>query len=220
MTRPNYAMQDQFLEKFFSSKFAASFYLTGGTALARFYFQHRESVDLDLFTNGATADMDDVNRTLLRIASDLGWTIQSQRSADAFLEYFFSGTDNLILKVDVVRDIPVHFGDVQTNGKVQIDSLENIGSNKVTAIYGRTEAKDFIDLYWIIHNSKYAFDDLYRLAQKKDIGITDLHYSYALQNIISVKIFPVMLQPLEWKTMQQFFIDISEKMMKDIKPNS
>lgn len=218
MGQPNYAMQDAFLGKFFSSKFANSFYLTGGTALARFYFQHRESVDLDLFTNAATIDMDDVNRTILRIVHDVGWTIQSQRSADAFLEYFFIGADNLILKVDVVRDIPIHIGNLKTNGIVKIDSLENIGSNKVTAIYGRTEAKDFIDLYWIIHHSTYTFDDLYILAQKKDIGIADLHYAYALKNINLIKIFPVMLQPLDWKSMQHFFIDCSEKMMKNIKP--
>ena len=69
--------------------------------------------------------------------------------------------------MDVVRDIPIHIGNLKTNGIVKIDSLENIGSNKVTAIYGRTEAKDFIDLYWIIHHSTYTFDDLYILAQKK-----------------------------------------------------
>jgi len=47
----NFSLQDRFLEHLFSGPLAEDFYLTGGTALARFYFQHRESLDLDLFTN-------------------------------------------------------------------------------------------------------------------------------------------------------------------------
>lgn len=47
----NFALQDRFLGHFFAGPLAEHFYLTGGTALARFYFHHRESLDLDLFTN-------------------------------------------------------------------------------------------------------------------------------------------------------------------------
>lgn len=47
----NIVLQDRFLAQFFASAVADSFYLTGGTALARFYFHHRESIDLNLFTN-------------------------------------------------------------------------------------------------------------------------------------------------------------------------
>jgi len=48
---PRFALQDRFLERFFAGAPGRYFYLTGGTALARFYFHHRESLDLDLFTN-------------------------------------------------------------------------------------------------------------------------------------------------------------------------
>ncbi len=61
-------LQDKFLEQFFGSEFGSRFYLTGGTALARFYFQHRDSLDLDLFTNDQSQDFDTVNRTILFIA--------------------------------------------------------------------------------------------------------------------------------------------------------
>lgn len=217
MAEPNYAMQDVFLEKFFVSKFTPLFYLTGGTALARFYFHHRESVDVDLFSNEQSLDMDDVNRTIQRIGKDLGWTLQSGRSADAFLEYFFRD-DQSTLKIDVVRDIPVHFGDVQKKGKIRIDSLENIGSNKVTAIYTRTVAKDFIDLYWIVHHSPHSFDALYRLAQKKDVGVTDLHYAYALEHVRGIQVFPVMLQPMDWQKITEYYIDLSKQLLTRVKP--
>src|SRR3989344_7218810 len=42
--------QIQILELFFRSDVGRPFFLTGGTALSAFYFAHRESKDLDLFT--------------------------------------------------------------------------------------------------------------------------------------------------------------------------
>ena len=44
-----YPLQDKFLA-FFSEYNNEKFYLTGGTALSRFYFQHRYSEDLDFFS--------------------------------------------------------------------------------------------------------------------------------------------------------------------------
>ena len=43
-------LQKESLNIFFSLPEANNFYLTGGTALAAFYLQHRLSEDLDIFT--------------------------------------------------------------------------------------------------------------------------------------------------------------------------
>ncbi len=58
-----YPLQDRILS------FAATFedlYLTGGTALARFYLQHRFSDDLDLFIKVRTADDLETHRVLVK----------------------------------------------------------------------------------------------------------------------------------------------------------
>lgn len=39
-----------FLKLFSETSLAKQFYLTGGTALAEFYFHHRKSADLDFFS--------------------------------------------------------------------------------------------------------------------------------------------------------------------------
>jgi hypothetical protein len=67
LMNPSFALQDRFLERFFSGPLGEHFYLTGGTALARFYFHHRESLDLDLFTNDPAQDFFQVNREVLGI---------------------------------------------------------------------------------------------------------------------------------------------------------
>jgi hypothetical protein len=45
------AFQEQILRTIGTVPDAQYFYLTGGTALAEFYFAHRKSYDLDLFTS-------------------------------------------------------------------------------------------------------------------------------------------------------------------------
>ena len=212
-------LQDKFLEQFFKSEFASRFYLTGGTALARFYFHHRESLDLDLFTNDQAQDFDTVNRTILFIAHSLQLGIINQVTTATFLQYIFSGEQNQSLKVDIVKDIPVHFGEKSSEGPVRIDSLENIGSNKVLAIFGRSEAKDFIDLYWILQQTSFTFDHLFELAKEKDLGLNELYFSYALKNVSGITRYPVMLQPLPWEEIVSFFLELSRSLLLRIKPD-
>lgn len=218
MVDDNYVLQDQFLDAFFSSQLKQAFYLTGGTALARFYFHHRKSIDLDFFTNQKDVNFDEVNRVALRIASDFGWRLQSQITTNTFLQYIFVDANQMQLKIDIVRDIPVHFGDIKVEKNIRIDSLENIGSNKITAILGRTDAKDYIDLYWILKKTDFTFDHLFELAKKKDAGLTELYFSYALAHARDVTVFPVMLVPLEWEKIVEYFIKLSEQLLLRVKP--
>ena len=46
-------LHKSFIRKFSESPFQKSFFLTGGTALAAFYLQHRLSEDLDFFTENS-----------------------------------------------------------------------------------------------------------------------------------------------------------------------
>jgi len=131
-----------------------------------------------------------------------------------FLQYIYREG----LKVDVVKDIPVHFSEIKTEGVVRIDSIENIGSNKVLAIFGRTEAKDFIDLYFILHETKFTLDHLYTLATKKDLGLTEFYLAYAMHNVVEATNDPVMLKPYDREKAIRFFEKISRKLFLKIKP--
>jgi predicted nucleotidyltransferase component of viral defense system len=214
----NVALQDEFLTNFFSTVLASHFYLTGGTALARFYFHHRESLDLDLFTNNQEQDFNIANRVILQIAQTLRLTITSQVTTDTFLQYIFAGEGQVTLKVDMVKDIPIRFGEVTTHGNVRLDSIENIGSNKVLAVFGRTDAKDFIDLYWILHQTALTFDHLFQLAQQKDLGLSELYLAYSIQRVGHISQFPRMLQPLPWEAIVLYYQQIARTLLARIKP--
>ena len=113
----------------------------------------------------------------------------------------------------------VHFGVLVNRDGIQLDSLENIGSNKILAIFGRTDAKDFIDLYWILQHTALKFDDLYRQAHEKDLGLSELYLAYALQNIEKIRLFPRMIQPLPWEDVKAFFQALARELLHRIKPN-
>jgi len=136
------------------------FYLTGGTALSRQYLRHRFSDDLDLFVNDDEHFSSHVEQ-LLAILSDkrtpraLEVMSDATISAQAYARLFVVGY-GVQLKVDLVNDIPAHFGEfqiVEPLGKV--DSWRNILSNKISALF-RFSEKDYVDVWGIAR--KYAFD--------------------------------------------------------------
>lgn len=214
----NYALQDKFLDLLFSGRFAADFYLTGGTALARFYFQHRESVDLDLFTQNQQVDFSAVNREVERIGRELKLITIKQVTTNTFLQFIFEDEEKNALKVDIVKDIPVHFGEFTQKGNVKLDSLENIGSNKITAIFGRTDHKDFIDLYYILHETDFTFEHLVSLAKQKDLGLTEFYLANSIDQIEQASQMPILLKPLDIKKYNEFYKNLSRDLFLKIKP--
>lgn len=210
----NYLLQDKFLQAFFSSRFGPDFYLTGGTALARFYFHHRESVDLDLFTQNKQVDFNELNITISQFASDLRLTPQKTVVTDTFLQYIYTEG----LKIDFVKDIPVHFGDFKQDGIIRLDSLENIGSNKILAIFGRLAIKDFIDLYFLLQETDFSFDHFYNLATKKDLGLTEFYLANSVDRVDEAGEYPTLLKPLDKTKMRKFYKDLAQQLLLKIKP--
>lgn len=215
----DYKLQDKFLKEFFSESFASDFYLTGGTALSRFYLNHRLSDDIDLFTQNQKIDLSHVNSLVLKILDKLNLKIINQVNTDTFLQYITHSKSGNTLKIDFIKEIPVHFGEFKMEGNIQVDSLENIGSNKVLTIFGRRDTKDFIDLYFILQKSKLKFDYLYNLATKKDLGLSEFYLANSMHQIENLTIYPKMLVKLDKNKLVEFYKKLSEKLLLSIKPH-
>lgn len=210
--------QKLFLNEFFKSSLKDDFFLTGGTALSGFYLEHRLSQDLDLFTVNQEISFDNVNRELLKIASNLNLKIKNQVASPTFLQYIFL-TNAEDLKVDVVKDVPIFFGKIKKKGGVNIDSLKNIAVNKLLAIFGRVDAKDFIDLFFILKiEKKFEFDELFSKAKQKDLGLNEFYLANSLLQIENISIFPTMLKPIDKKALTKYFLNLSDTLFKKIKP--
>ncbi len=150
------------------------FYLTGGTALSRGYYNHRYSDDLDFFVNQDTKFNFYVNSILEGLqkkgffwSTDIGFV----KSIDFFSLVVQHPNFNNRLKLDFVNDIAAHFGDiVKTPVYYKTDSIRNILSNKVTALF-RMSAKDVVDIHEICTHENFQWDEIFSEVRQKELGI-------------------------------------------------
>lgn len=127
------------------------FYLSGGTCLSRFYYHHRYSEDLDFFYDGHQFPKEEFEITFREIINRISEQFKTELTVDG--EYF---KRLFVYKKDITLKIEFIFENFKTVGKrkkiteIYIDSKENIAANKLTTIYARKTAKDFLDLYFLL----------------------------------------------------------------------
>lgn len=154
------------------------FYLTGGTALSRFYFNHRYSDDLDFFVNENPEFSAFVKRFMdvvqershnSLITIDIAKTVTSARFVQLILQ-----KEKVNLKVDFVNDIPNHFGQLLVDSEFGfIDNWENILTNKISAIF-RFETKDIVDLWVISKKMNFNWGVMMENALQKEATINPI----------------------------------------------
>ncbi|MCX8089591.1 MAG: nucleotidyl transferase AbiEii/AbiGii toxin family protein [Verrucomicrobiae bacterium] len=127
------------------------FYLTGGTALARGYYQHRYSEDLDFFVNDAPEFelwRDRCLDALQHEAAAAGMKLQIVLREERYGRAVLHGTT--ALKLEFVNDVPFRVGQPWEHPELgRLDTRENILANKISALVDRAEPKDVADVYWL-----------------------------------------------------------------------
>lgn len=209
-------LQRDFLNAFFTCPAAESFFLTGGTALAAFYLYHRYSEDIDLFTLDRDA-LEAMEREIPAIAGEVGCAWSLKVKATDFRAILLQRPPEPSLKVDLVREAGTQFGEHQRFGNMIVDSMLNIAANKVTALFGRTEAKDFVDLYFLLRRG-FDLDELMRMAKEKDLGFTEFYFAGSLGQIHRVQDLPRMIQPVTLEELRAFFEPLAAQIMLKLKP--
>ncbi|MDP3934689.1 MAG: nucleotidyl transferase AbiEii/AbiGii toxin family protein [Candidatus Giovannonibacteria bacterium] len=210
--------QDRFLELAGKSQYLRdNFYFTGGTPLAVFYLQHRLSEDIDLFIEDKEVPLNFVSSFIKKIGKVLG--IQKTDYTNFLglhsFQLYFSKTN--ILKVDFnYYPFPrIEKGIKYKN--IEVDSILDIAVNKVHTIAMKPRARDFIDIYFIIKEKGYRFNDLLKKAKIKfDWHIDPLQLGSRLFMAREVKDFPRMIKKIDHKEWQNFFFKEAKKLKSDI----
>jgi len=167
-----YPLQDGVMNTI--SKCGVRFFLTGGTALSRAYYNHRYSDDLDFFVN----DDDDYPAQVKEIFNKLEedkftWNSTVDFISNKNFTSFKVGWEksDTLLKLDFVNDVASHFGDiVKTELFVRTDSIRNMLSNKLTALF-RFAAKDVADIREIALHEKIDWQQAINDARMKEAGL-------------------------------------------------
>lgn len=146
------------------------YYLGGGTALARMYFHHRDSLDLDFFTARFN------RKEILALAKEMSGRIKKdinlvgEQSLRKYLRMLVFSIDlgkGAALKIGFIEDWLGLINPVRLMDGVPVLSLEDIYIRKIYTVSGtveskdivgkkiflggREEAKDFYDLYFLSH---------------------------------------------------------------------
>ena len=172
-TNKLYPFQDFVLEKIMQVD--DTFYLTGGTALGRYYLKHRYSDDLDLFVNRKNDFKKITNKIISQLHNHFSKIVIAFLSED-FARIFIIN-EECRLKIEFVNDVLFHTGEIQSaNFFHRIDSWENILSNKICAL-SRDEAKDVVDLIFLSKKYNFTWETMINYARKKDTWVNEIEVS-------------------------------------------
>lgn len=156
-----------------------AFYLTGGTALSRGYYNHRFSDDLDFFVNNDSDYLSYVKKFLKKIVGSDMYEIShnlNYQINDDFSRFFLERTDKsdeAVLKVDFINDIDLYYGEIINDEKFgKLDNVKNILINKITALT-RFEPKDIADIWIIAKNLNFNWKEILNKVKNKDAGVTE-----------------------------------------------
>ena len=206
-TKALYPLQDKVIALFRD----APFYLTGGTALSRGYYNHRFSNDLDYFVN----DHSDFNRIADRQIAKLNAAFTDIHIAlrgENFLRLFV-GTPRM--KVELINDVPAHIGGFVTHPSLGvIDSKENILANKITALVDRGLPKDVADIYVLLRDGLSIKSALVN-ADSKAAGISPL----LVAKILAEFDYALLDDDIKWvasvsgQTIRAFLADVADKIV-------
>ena len=193
------------------------FYLTGGTALSEFYLHHRLSEDLDFFSEK------EINPRLVevflqKIASKIKIKKIIKQQILGLHTYKLEFKDNDFLKVDFSYYPFLKIEKGKKFGDLEISSVYDIAVNKIHTIAMRTNARDFVDLYFIFKKTEYH--DLKRIRLDSQAKFDwPLEAKNLINQFLKVKDltgFPRMLVPFDKKKMEDFFLKLAKSLEKEI----
>ena len=145
-----------------------------------FYFGHRETHDLDLFT--LENEIENGFRLVNQIAKELNASVESIQTSPDFRRLLVKrGNESIV--VDLVREyvFQIELEKPVING-IRVNSPEEILANKLCALLSRSEIRDLVDVRQL-ENAGFSLENALQSAAKKDSGLTAAQLAWVLNQI-------------------------------------
>lgn len=179
------------------------FYFTGGTALSVFYLQHRYSEDLDFFSENEFS-YEEILSYVEQWAKKLNFSFKAEPK-EVVKMFFLDFENGASLKVDFGHYPYKRIEKGLIFEGIEVDSLLDIAINKLSTVNQRSNAKDFVDLYYLLE--KFTLWDLMegvkiKFRQELDpwLLVADLEYVAS-----GFETLPRMIKPLTLDELKSFF---------------
>lgn len=181
----------------------SNFYFTGGTALSCFYLKHRYSQDVDFFSE-KKFDKETILSEVKNWAKQYKFVFRSQWQEVVYI-FTFNFPNQAALKVDFGYYPYKRIAKGISYEGLTIDSLLDIGVNKLASVNQRSQVKDFVDLYFLLQ--KFTIWDLIEEVRVKFRMELEpwLLAGNLLYDVEEFTYLPQMIKPIKLPTLKQFF---------------
>lgn len=195
--------QEFLLSEFRGNSYLTShFYFTGGTALSLHYLQHRESVDLDFFSE-ESFDPQTILQHVTTWKQKLNLAIEYVRQEDTHI-YNLTFPNKQMVKVDFAFYPYKRVNKSDVINGVVVDSLMDISVNKLLTLQQRAEVKDFVDLYFLLQ--QFSVWDLIQGVQVKfGVKLDPFIIGTDFLKVEHFNFLPKMIKPLTLEELKSFF---------------
>lgn len=209
--------QKQFLDLVLQNRdILKNFYLSGGTALSSWYLHHRESYDLDFFSN-KPFDGEKIASWIRKHGKELDYQALVVNDDFGFYAFMFRYRDNSRFKVDFSHYTSIRLTKGTRWKGLEIDSMYEIAVNKAHTIRTRPRERDYIDLYCILKQTNWTINKLLTDANRKFEITTDM--LQAAKNFLKaaeITDYPKMLVPFDKKNMVEFYKQMAKTLKSKI----
>jgi hypothetical protein len=160
-----------------------------------------------------------------RVLDHKGLEVFSEHEGDEFVRFFVREIGDLGkgLKVELCRDVGAQMTPPNVVEGVIVDSFEDIAVNKVCAIFGRTEIKDFVDLFFILRDSKFSLDYLVGRAKEKEAAFDTedgaLEFATKLLGVKDLQLHNIrMIKSLDINELRSSLVPEAETIIRRLRP--
>ena len=157
-------MQKRILDELGRSPLRNKFYWTGGTALSYIYLHHRLSRDIDLFSDEPFT-YNQIIGFVRNLKKKLSLSHIEEKTIYDRREFFLHNGEQV--RLEFVYYPHPKIKSRAKNGKIFVDSLDDIAANKLMAHFDRNDPKDLYDLYFLFTKKQYTAEKLLKLVEKK-----------------------------------------------------
>lgn len=183
----------------------SGFALAGSGAIREHGVIDRPTQDVDLFTSRVDAESFDAAVQQVESAwREAGLDVVSRSKAPRHAQYLVSAGDGSWTEVDLAVDWRAKEPARLEVGPVL--DLEDAVANKVSALYGRGAARDFLDVQAIRRSGRYTDEQLLRLSEDRDPGFDRDLFAQQLRSVRHVEPEEVAVYGVtasQWVTVQE-----------------
>lgn len=193
------------------------FYLGGGTALSSWYLHHRESFDLDFFSESEEVNASYISKWLAGLKGKLGISdiVHEEQFGFNFFNLTYINGDKLKIDFSYFPSERIQKGLVWKG--LQIDSMYDIAVNKFQTIVTSPRGRDYVDLYFILKQKNYPLNQIMKDAAIKHGSRQDmLHVAKQFLRSVEFTDTPKLLLPFDKKGMDNLFEQLAKSLESEV----